>query len=195
MPNLRKRTPILRNLTLSLLLLRIVASAQESNVYCNPESVPSSIQSRLNSQFSDWKIENYTDLDKPALQRWLDEQPPACPGFATGRFHESPASSVALLLIPRSTKVTGYRFLIFTRVPGKAAYAMESIDVSSTERAAPYLFIRKVQLSKTYDLRSRRRFHIRAADGIMLVAAGRNEYEVDIFYWSNGKFQYSAIDR
>jgi hypothetical protein len=185
----------LKQLALSLLLLPTAILGQQSNPVCKPESVPAAIQSRLNFEFSDWKIENYTDLDKPALERWIAEQPVACPGLAVGRFHESPTSSIALLLIPRTSQVTGYRFLIFTRVPGKPAYTMESIDVAADERAAPYLFIRKVKLSATYDLPSLRRFKIHAADGIMLAAAGRSEYEIDIYYWSNGKFQYSAIDR
>jgi hypothetical protein len=99
------------------------------------------------------------------------------------------------LLIPKDEGERGYRFLIFTPQGKTGPYDMKAIDVVANTREAPYLFIRSVQLSKTFDAASRRKFQIRAQDGIMLVAAGVEEYEVDIYYWSKGKFEYSPIDR
>jgi hypothetical protein len=65
----------------------------EASALCRTESLPAEVQSRLEGEFSSWKVQESTSLSPFARKRWEDEKPPACPGIAVGKFENDNALS------------------------------------------------------------------------------------------------------
>lgn len=163
----------------------------EVRTLCRP--LPSDIQRHLREQFGSWKVQEPEDLSTTARERWKSEKPEECPGIAVGQFSGGTTLSYAVLLVPRGHSDAGYTFLVFTPTAGKASYEMSVVEQSDRGGAANF-FIRRVRISRFFDEQSRRKFEVAARVGILLADAGANEYETDVYFWTNSSYQHQPVD-
>jgi hypothetical protein len=45
-----------------------------------------------------------------------------------------------------------------------------------------------------FDEQSRRKFQVQANEGILLVDSAENEYEADVYFGANGRYQHEPVD-
>jgi hypothetical protein len=64
----------------------------------------------------------------------------------------------------------------------------------SDDRGASNYFIRKVPISKFFSEESKKKFQVQASGGILIVDSAEQEYEADVYFWSNGRFQQQPVD-
>src|ERR1700730_12748422 len=159
---------------------------------CGVESLPSEIQTRLKIEFNSWKIEDPDGLSTHAKERWKSEKPLACPGLAKGQFDDSDLPSYAILLVPKVNPQSAYKFLISTRLSGEQSYESQVLD--SGDAGADNFFIHAIRLRKFFDERSRLKFHAHSREGILLVDAAENEYEVDVYFRADRIFTHQPVD-
>jgi hypothetical protein len=69
-----------------------------------------------------------------------------------------------------------------------------TIAEQSDRGSAANFFIHRVNINKFFDQSSKRKFGVAASDGILLADAGENEYETDVYFWANGRYQHQPID-
>jgi hypothetical protein len=69
---------------------------------------------------------------------------------------------------------------------------MRALD--SGESGASNFFILTVPMSRFFDNESRKKFRPYTSEGILLVDAAEQEYEVDVYFWANGTYQHQPID-
>jgi hypothetical protein len=87
----------------------------------------------------------------------------------------------------------GYRFLVFSQKAGQPAYEAKLVDKLDQNGAANY-FIYRTPISKFLDESSRKKFQSHTVDGILLVDSAENEYEVEVYFWSDGRYRHEPID-
>lgn len=160
---------------------------------CAPASLPKNIRDTLTTKFADMKIQASTSLGPGALKRWQSEKPLRCPGIARGEFVGTKEPSYAVLLVPRTLKGNGYKLLSFSRMPGKTLYSSAALEESDKDVSSNF-FIRAAALNRFFDEQSRRKFHSRTKDGILLVDSGNDEYEANIFFWTIKEFKHEPVD-
>jgi hypothetical protein len=160
---------------------------------CNLASVPSDIQSRLKADFGSWKIQEPENLSEYTRKTWAGKKPPACPGIAAGLFQSAKTPSYAVLLVPIDHPDAGYRFLVFSRKTGQQSYETTVVEKSDDHGASNY-FIRKVPISKFFGEESKRKFQVQATEGIVMTDSAEQEYEADIYFWSNARFRQEPVD-
>jgi hypothetical protein len=173
--------------------LPVPAGGAEGPPLCNLASLPSDIKNRLKADFGSWKIQEPENLSDYTRKTWEGRKPPACPGIAVGLFQSAKTPSYALLLVPIDRPDAGYRFLVFSRKTGQPSYETTVIENSDDHGAANY-FIRKVSLRQFFDEQSKRKFQVEATDCILMVDSAEQEYETDIYFWSNGHFRQEPVD-
>jgi hypothetical protein len=161
------------------------------SLICKP--LPSEIQRRLDQEFRAWKIQEPRNLSTTSGERWKSEKPQGCPGIAVGRFDGGTALSYAVLLVPREHPDAGFKFLIFSPKPGSSSFEAIVVEQSDHIGAANF-FIHQVRISKFFDEPSRQKFRVGASEGILLADAGTNEYETDVYFWTNGSYQHQPVD-
>ncbi len=169
-----------------------VRAAQEPAL-CNLGSLPSDIQNRLKSDFGSWKIQEPENLSEYTRKTWAGKKPPACPGIAVGLFQSAKTPSYALLLVPIEHPDAGYRFLVFSRKTGQSSDESTVVEKSDDHGASNY-FIRKVPISKFFGEESKRKFQVQATEGIVMTDSAEQEYEADIYFWSNGRYRQEPVD-
>ena len=167
--------------------------AAEGLPLCNLGSVPSDIQSRLKADFGSWKIQGPENLSEYTRKTWAGKKPPACPGIAVGLFQSAKTPSYALLLVPIDHPDAAYRFLVFSRKTGQQSYETTVVEKSDDHGASNY-FIRKVPVRQFFSEQSKRKFQVEATDCILMVDSAEQEYETDIYFWSNGHFRQEPVD-
>jgi hypothetical protein len=150
------------------------------------------LQSRLKEEFGSWKIQEPADLSPHAHERWESEKPPACPGIAVGKFEDAKTPSYAVLLVPQGHTDVSYKFLVFSPKAGQQSYEMRTVD-SGGSGAANH-FIHRTPISKFFDWPSREKFQVHTVDGILLVDSAENEYGVEVYFWSGGRYRHEPID-
>ena len=160
---------------------------------CNLGSLPSDIQSHLKGDFGSWKVQEAETLSEHARKTWAGKKPSACPGIAVGLFQNAKAPSYAVLLVPVDHPDAGYRFLVFSRKTGQSSYEATVVEQSDDHGASNY-FIRKAPISRFFNEESKRKFQVQATDVILMVDSAEQEYEADIYFWSNGHFQHQPVD-
>jgi hypothetical protein len=170
-----------------------LARATEVSAPCNLGSLPSDVQNRLKSDFGSWKIQEPESLSDHARKTWVGKKPPACPGIAVGLFQSAKTPSYAVLLVPVDHPDAGYRFLVFSRKSQQPSYEMTVVD-QFDDRGASNYFIRKVPISKFFSEESKKKFQVQASEGILMVDSAEQEYEADVYFWSNGRFQQQPVD-
>ena len=187
--------------TLSLMFLLIsglffgqkAARASEGQNPCNVGSLPQDIQDRLKEEYGSWKVQEPADLSKHAHERWESEKPLGCPGIAIGHFESAKTLSYALLLVPTEHPDRGYRFLVFSQKPGQPTYEVRLVEKLDQNGASNY-FIHRTPTSKFFDEPSRKKFRAHTVDGILLVDSAENEYGVEVYFWSGGRYRHEPID-
>jgi hypothetical protein len=162
-------------------------------VACNLGSLPSDIQDRLKADFGSWKIQEPQSLSEHARKTWEGKKPPACPGIAVGLFQSAKTPSYAVLLVPVDRPDAGYRFLVFSRKAGQPSVEATVVEQSDDHGASNY-FIRKAPISRFFNEESKRKFQVQATDVILMVDSAEQEYEADIYFWLNGRFQQQPVD-
>jgi len=160
---------------------------------CQSDSLPSAIQHRLREEFGSWRVQDVANLSQRAHGRWESEKPLECPGIAVGHFESAQTPSYALLLVPVGNADAGYRFLVFSQKTGESGYEMRVLDKLDESGAANY-FLRGTPISKFFSEESKKKFHAHTVDVILLFDSAEKEYEVDVYYWSEGRYQHDAVD-
>ena len=176
-----------------LLFGQEAAHSSQGSARCRLDSLPSPIQNRLQEQYGSWKIQEPADLSPHAHERWEAEKPLACPGIASGHFESTKTPSYAILLVPAEHADKSYRLLVFNREPGKPGYANNLIEKSDEQGASNY-FIHNTPISKFFDEQSRKKFQAHAPDGILVLESAENEYGVEVYFWSGGRYRHEPVD-
>jgi hypothetical protein len=189
---LRVTVSVMFLLLSALLFGQAAAPANQSSALCKVESLPSDIQNRLKEEYSSWKIQEPADLSQRAHERWESEKPLECPGIALGHFESTKTPSYAILLVPTG-HAGGYRFVVFGQKAGQPAYETKLVDKLDQNGAANY-FIHRAPISKFFDEPSRKKFQAHTVDGILLVDSAENEYGVEVYFWSGGRYRHEPID-
>ncbi|HKW34176.1 MAG TPA: hypothetical protein VJN92_14285 [Candidatus Acidoferrum sp.] len=113
--------------------------------------------------------------------------------MAVGRFESAKTPSYAVLLVPTGHADGGYRLLVFGQKPGQSGYEVRVADKLDQNGAANY-FIHSTPISKFFDEPSRKKFQAHTVDGILLVDSAENEYGVEVYFWSGGRYRHEPID-
>lgn len=171
----------------------VLAKATEESTSCGSASLPADLQSRLKADYGSWKIQEAQTLSEQARKTWKGKRPLACPGVAVGLFRGAKTPSYAVLLVPADHPNEGYRFLVFSRKNGQPSYEA-TVAEQSDDRGASNYFIRKVPVSRFFDEASKKKFQVQAAEAILMVDSAEEEYEADLYFWSNGRFQQHPVD-
>jgi len=168
--------------------------ARDGTSLCKLESLPPALQNRLRREFGSWKVQEFADLSANARKRWQAEKPLECPGIVVGQFENMKGPTYAVLLVSRDRKVSGYKFLIFRPKEGQDAYEMLVIEQSSDNTVAVDLFLHTEELSRFFSEKWRKKLRVQTKVGILFACAGADEYQTDLYYWSNGTYQHEGID-
>lgn len=193
MTSLRAISSVLLFLACTLLFGRNQARADKNSPLCQAEALPLDIQNRLKETYASWKVKEPTDLSQRAHERWESEKPQGCPGIAMGHFESAKTTSYAVLLVPKGHPDGGYQFLIFSQKPGQPTYESTVVEKLDQNGAANY-FIHRAPISKFFDGPSRKKFQVHTEDGILLVDSAENEYGVEVYFWSGGRYRHEPID-
>ncbi len=110
-----------------------------------------------------------------------------------GLFQSAKAPSFALLLVPIGHPDAGYRFLVFSGKTGKPFYETTVVEKSDGHGASNY-FVRKVPISRFFSEESKRKLQVQVTEAILMVDSAEQEYEADIYFWSNGRFRREPVD-
>jgi hypothetical protein len=160
---------------------------------CRFDSLPAAIQRQVREEYASWKVQEAINLSPRARGRWESERPLECPGIAVGYFESAQAPSYALVLVPTGNGDAGYRFVVFSQRPGQSDYEAKILD-KLDERGASNYFLRGTPISKFFDEASKKRFHAHTPDVILLFDSAEKEYEVDVYYWSDGRYRHDPVD-
>jgi len=170
----------------------VPAGAAEGPVPCNFGSLPSDIQNRLKGELATWKVQELENLSEYTRKTWAGKKPPGCPGIAVGLFQNPKVPSYAVLLVPVDRQDVGFRLVVFSHKVGQSSYEATVVERSG-DRASNY-FIRKVPISRYFSEVSKRKFQVQATEAILMVDSTEQEYEADIYFWSNGRFRREPVD-
>lgn len=169
------------------------ATAKQAPVLCRLDSLPPAIQSHLREEYGSWKIQEASNLSPRARGRWGSEKPLGCPGIAVGHFESAQTLSYALLLVPVGHADAGYRFVVFSQKTGQSDFEGRILDKLDEGGATNY-FLRGMPIGKFFDEASKKRFQAHSADVILLFDSAENEYEVDVYYWSENRYRHDPVD-
>jgi hypothetical protein len=193
---LQHRISYMRSL-LSVVFVLVASSSQlqasDAERLCDTHKLPNEIQSQLARDFANWKVQSPENLSQQAKSSWSGRKNPACPGIATGFFRHPSQSSFALLLVPSEHPDAAYRFVVFNPQPGGSDFEELVVEKSDTHGASNF-YVQQVAVSKFFDDRSGKKFKVQAADAILMVDSAENEYEADVYFWSNGRFRQQWVD-
>ena|SRR5579859_1811255 len=193
MTSLRITSSVLLFLACTLLFGQEPVRADKNSPLCQVESLPLDIQNRLKETYASWKIQEPADLSQRAHERWESEKPQGCPGIALGHFERAKTTSYAIFLVPKEHTDSGYLFLIFSQKPGQPTYESTVVEKLDQNGAANY-FIHGAPISRFFDGPSRKKFQAHTEDGILLVDSAENEYGVEVYFWSGGRYRHEPID-
>src|SRR5712664_2087837 len=77
--------------------------------------------------------------------------------------------------------------------PGQSDYEAKLLDKLDEDGAANY-FLRGTPIGKFFDQASKKRFNAHTSDVILLFDSAEKEYEVDVYYWSEGHYRHDPVD-
>jgi len=97
------------------------------------------------------------------------------------------------LLVPTVNADAEYKFVVFRQRPGQSDYEAKLLDKLDEAGGANY-FVRGTPIGKFFDQASKKRFNAHASDVILLFDSAEKEYEVDVYYWSEGHYRHDAVD-
>jgi len=182
-----------KQIFLGLIVASVLSMADvRATIACNVTTLPVELQQRVKAEFPSWKIQDSGNLTENAKARWRAEKPLACPGIAVGYFESPTHLSYAVLLVPLRNPDSAYRFLVFT--PKNEEQGNLIVVESSDAPGAANGFVRKVPITKVFNAEWRRKLNVGGPEGILFVDAGLDEYEADVYFWSEGKYHHEPID-
>lgn len=115
------------------------------------------------------------------------------PGHRRGAIRERQDTLICCSTCSGRTCRCRYRFLVFSTKTTQPSYEMRAVEQSQDSGAANF-FIRKVQISKSFNGESRRKFQVQTSEGILLVDSGEKEYEAEVYFWANSPYQHEPVD-
>jgi hypothetical protein len=68
------------------------------------------------------------------------------------------------------------------------------LSSSPNDKGASNYFIRKVAVSRFFNEESKKKFQLQATEAILMVDSAEQEYEADLYFWSDGRFQQQPVD-
>jgi hypothetical protein len=160
---------------------------------CDTNQLPSTIRARLRTDFGTWKSQAPDNLSQRARLSWAGTKSTGCPGIAVGFFRGAQQPSYALLLVPSEHPDAAYRFVVFSPKVENSAYE-ELVVEKSDDHGASNFFIEKVPVSKFFDETAKKKFQVQTTDAILMTDSAENEYEADVYFWANNKFQHEPVD-
>jgi hypothetical protein len=160
---------------------------------CDAGVLPAGVQNRLKADFGGWKLQEPENLSHQARLSWAGKKIPACPGVAAGFFRSPKQTAYAVLLVPSGHPDTAYTFVVFAPQPGDSEYE-ELVVEKSDQRGASNFYVQQVPVSKFFDETSKKKFQVQATEAVLMVDSAENEYEAEIYFWSNGRFRQEPVD-
>jgi hypothetical protein len=172
----------------------VTLSAQTQSGDCKPLVLPLGIRNQISKEFPLWRIQEVPDLNPTARNAWEGSAHTGeCPGIAFGHFDGGVAKSYAVLVVSRNHPKTGNQFLIFGRRAGKSSYQLMLAERSDAAEAGNF-FVRGIQIGDFFNHQWIKRLGVGAKDGVLLVDAGEQEYEADVYYWTQSRYQHQPVD-
>ena len=156
----------------------VSVSLAQSNV-C--DVLPADAKSLLKRRFHDWRPKHLSDLDGYDNKLWLETHPKECPGIAVGHFEQPDRNAYAILLVPKSGVMAGYRIIVLSKPTSE--YAARLLDRADGIDSG--LIISK-EPRGTYS-------EFGGGKSVRLTLDGVNvewlEKSSVLYYWSRGKYQ------
>jgi hypothetical protein len=179
------------NLFISAVLPFRAATAEPDELLglCRIEALPQDIRSSLSRNFAAWKVQEPNDLSPRARTRWAAERPLACPGIASGHFHDARNASYALLLIPANHASSAFKLLIYTQQSGPY-YGFKA--VGQQDMGASDVFIATVPTVRFFDITSKWVAHSKVAEAVMLVDSAVSESF--LYVWSDISYERAQVN-
>ena len=157
---------------------------------CNTDFFPSSVNMILKRDFAGWEIQKSSNLNSNVREIWQSVKPLKCPGTAIGKFsYTGTLLSYATLLVQADGR---FKVVVFWRKEGKSAY--EASVVESEENGASSVYIRGVPIRKFFDEVTKKKFDVRASEGILAVHSAENMYEADIIFLTSKGYKEESVD-
>jgi len=168
----------------SVLFSFFVLSAQVRAELPGPceKALPPAVQSYVEHQFPEWRAKALSDLEGYDRQLWQETHKKECPGIAVGHFEKAEQLSYALLLVPRSTAKSGYKFVVISSAP-ENTYRSELLDHNDAEDASG-MVISKAPPGKYSDFEQTKTVQLKL-DSISLDWLEKSSV---LYYWSDGHF-------
>lgn len=148
-------------------------------------ALPKPVTRLITLKFPGWRPKQLSDLDADARLVWENRHGPECPGIAVGHFETPDQDSYAVLLVPQSDPVGGFKLVGFDKSRGTNAYGWELIDqldariysgaVISKAPPGNYSQADNPAISATTRL-----------DGVYFGLIDKGSV---LYYWSDGRFQ------
>jgi len=140
------------------------------------------VQSYVEHQFPEWRPKALSDLEGYDRQLWQEAHRKEYPGIAVGHFENAEQLSYALLLVPRSTAKSGYKFVVISSAP-ENTYHSEILDHNNAEDASG-MVISKAPPGKYSDFEQTKTVQLKL-DSITLDWLEKSSV---LYYWSEGHF-------
>jgi len=169
------------------------SEASDDSGRCASTVIPQPVQEYIQRNYGAWKIQDEAGLNPRAYERWKAELPLACPGFAAGLFGSDGKPLYAALLVPAESKMRGHKLIILNAAANGQGYVGKVVD-ESTHGNGGNIFIRAAKIDDFMSHQDREKFHLRGKDGLLFFDAADDEYEVDFYFLSNGRYQREPID-
>ena len=170
------------------------ARSQPNRASCKQEILPLDIRNQISTEFPSWRIQEPSDLNPIARGIWKDSARAGdCPGIAVGQFDSGAAPTYAVLLVSTNHPKTGNRFLIFARTASQSSHELRLVERDETAEAGNF-FIRTIQLGEFFNQQWIEKLGSAAKAGILFLDAGEQEYEADVYYWAQGRYQHESVD-
>jgi hypothetical protein len=167
-----------------------MADPLETRSYMNScnRGIPKEVLHQVRMEYPGWVVQSPNMLSNFARKRWEGVPHSACPGTAIGQFGGQEDFAYALLAV-RSTKA---RLILYHRNVGSLGYSSwSSKDLTGS---SSNFFIQGMPVDRFFDAAARRRFRAIGRDLVLVVDAGENEYETDVYFWTGKRFASEPVD-
>jgi hypothetical protein len=147
------------------------------------------IRDVLRSKFTGWRPKRLSDMDADDQKSWLSgPNGKACPGIAIGHFETVKETSYALLLVPNSQSVHGYKVVVLSKESTGESYVPKLLDSNGAEIYSG-LVISKANPGTFSDLEEGKEIRIEL-DGVIVEWIEKGAV---LYYWSAGRYRRVTI--
>jgi hypothetical protein len=158
-----------------------------SNVQDSPK-----LKKLLETNYASWMVQTKRSLSKTAALRWSAQKALGCPGAIEGEFLPDGAKAYVLLLVSRERSDGGYLLVMVKEVAGQDSRP-EIVETSERAGSSSY-FLQKVRTSAYFNPEKTKKFKPQAEESFLVFDAAEQEYGVDLYFWSEGRFESSPVD-